>query len=599
MSDSFDDAGSFLDNLIPLKTRLDQNQTAGWRPGAPVHQGLGCRVHPDQMIPVAEGISLAADISMPKVAGRYPAVVVFSAYSHQLQSTGLPTGTNETGEAALFADRGYNHVVVSRRGMGRSQGESVVFFNETDVDDHEAVIEWCARQPWCDGNVVLFGTSYYAIVQPLVAVRRPPALRGFFAQGTDTDYFRNIAMTGGAPQVDFLTLWLGANFTVAQERLHVPPVLRAAASRLLNSPLKRLWAPALQPHMTKILDGFKKLTPDLKYRKLFADWVFDGKTRESHSIPSGPYQNLDQIQVPFVVVNDMGAYNLHQFGAYELLEKAGTPADRKWLIMAPPEFALPVYRWQWEALAFFDHIVHGAANGYDRQPAVRYHPDGGREDEYRGATAFPIPGSETVRFHLNSGGQDGARHKLSERAGSGQNSWAAVPFGAIVPPGLDEAANPILTFETEPCSEEIEYAGPVTLSLRFSCSEIDSHVVARLGRVDRAGVYHQLSFGTIRPALRRLDPDRGSATEIALDFSTPEPLVRGEPVTLLFSLTPRPVLLAAGEKLRLEIASRTDLLRSDVNHGYEQFEMMVPPYFSRNTVHYGEESYVELALRRT
>ena len=53
--------------------------------------------------------------------------------------------------------------------MGRSQGESGVFFNRTDVADHEAVIDWAARQPWCDGNVVLFGTSYYAMVQPLVA----------------------------------------------------------------------------------------------------------------------------------------------------------------------------------------------------------------------------------------------------------------------------------------------------------------------------------------------------------------------------------------------------------------------------------------------
>ena len=51
------------------------------------------------------------------------------------------------------------------------------------------VIEWAARQPWCDGNVVLFGTSYYAVVQPQVAARRPPALKAFFANGTDTDFF--------------------------------------------------------------------------------------------------------------------------------------------------------------------------------------------------------------------------------------------------------------------------------------------------------------------------------------------------------------------------------------------------------------------------
>src|SRR5262249_28076525 len=156
------------------------------------------------------------------------------------------------------------------------------------------------------------------------------------------------------------------------------------------------------------------------------------------------------------------------------------------------------------------------------------------------------------------------------------------------PPGLEEAANAILTFETK-AEEDIEYAGAITLSLRFSCSDIDSHVIARLSRIDGTGQLHPLSLGSIRPALRRVDAERSTAVEIAIDMDKPEALTPGEPVALLFSLTPRPMLLQKGEKLRLDIASRTDLLRSDPSHGYEQFEMVVPPYFSRNTIHYGEQ----------
>ena len=585
----------FADNLISLKGDLRQQQTAGWTPGPPVHTGLGCTLHADQMIPVAEGIALGTDIATPKKAGRYPAVVLFAAYSHELQQTGAPTGTNETGASSVFTDRGYNHVVVSRRGMGRSQGDSVVFFNNTDIDDHIAVIEWCARQPWCDGNVVLFGTSYYAIVQPEVAVRRPPALKGFFAHGTDTDYFRQIVMYGGAPQVDFLTLWMGANFTEGQEKLHVPPLLRAALSHVFNSPLKNLWEPAIQERMVEIQKGFKKHVPARKYRRLFAEWIFDGKTRATSDLPTGPYAQLKQIDVPFVVVQDMGAFNLHQFGAYDLMENAGTPANRKWLIMAPPEYALPVYRWQLEALTFFDHIVYGAENGYATQAPVRYYVDGTQEGEYRGAKTFPIPDSKRVRFYLASAGRDGDTHCL--QAGvpeeGRKNSWGAVPFGAIVPPELDEVANPLLTFETA-VEEDTEFAGALTLSLCFSCSEIDSHVIARVGRVDTSGAYHLLSMGSIRPACRRIDTKRSTAVEIAIDIDKPEPLVPGEPVDLLFSLTPRPALFRKGEKIRLDIASRTDILRSDVSRGYEQVDMQVPPYFSRNSIHYGESSFLEL-----
>jgi len=583
-----------LDNLISLKGDVRQQQTAGWTPGAPVHQGLGCELHADQMIPVAENIALGADVATPQKTGRYPSVVSFAAYSHELQQTGAPTGSNETGSSAVFTDRGYNHVVVSRRGMGRSQGESGVFFNSTDVDDHVTVIEWCAKQPWCDGSVVLFGTSYYAMVQPEVAVRRPPALKAFFANGLDTDYFRQVVMFGGAPQVDFLTLWMGANFTEGQEKLHVPPLLRAALSHLFNSPLKDLWEPAIQKRMTEIMNGFKKHVPARKYREMFAQWIFDGKTRASNSIPEGPRAQLQQIDVPFVVVEDTGAFNLHQFGAYDLMQNAGTPANRKWLIMTPPEYALPVYRWQLEALAFFDHIVHSADNGYASQASVRYYVDGTPQGLYRGATEFPIAGSEKVRFYLSSGGADDDAHRLQQGLPeAGKNSWAAVPLGAIVPPGMDEVANPILTFEYA-AEEDTEFAGSVTLSLRFSCSEIDSHVIARVGRVDAGGCYHLLSMGSIRPACRRIDAARSTAVEIAIDIDKPEPLVPREPVTLRFSLTPRPALFRKGEKVRLDIGSRTDILRSDTSHGYEQFDMQVPPYFSRNSIHYGEQSYLEL-----
>jgi hypothetical protein len=43
-----------------------------------------------------------------------------------------------------------------------------------------------------------------------------------------------------------------------------------------------------------------------------------------------------------------------------------------------------------------------------------------------------------------------------------------------------------------------------------------------------AGVYHPLSLGTIRPALRKIDAERSTATEIAIDIDDPEPLIRNE-----------------------------------------------------------------------
>jgi predicted acyl esterase len=135
------------DNLIPIRGGLSGPQLAGWTPGPPLRSGLGCMLYADRMIPVADAASLAADVYVPKAPGRYPAVVVFSGYNKELQSSGAPTGTNETSSPPVFTDRGYAHVIVTRRGVGRSQGESVVFFNDTDVEDHARVIAWAASQP--------------------------------------------------------------------------------------------------------------------------------------------------------------------------------------------------------------------------------------------------------------------------------------------------------------------------------------------------------------------------------------------------------------------------------------------------------------------
>jgi putative CocE/NonD family hydrolase len=585
----------FWDNLIPLKGGLFGEQLAGWTPGPLAKSGLGCRILADQMIEVAPAISLASDVYVPKVSGRYPAIVSFAAYSKELQAAGVPAGNNETGSPPVFTDRGYVHVIVTRRGMGRSGGGDAVYLNDTDVADHAKVIAWAAAQPWCDGRVVLFGTSYYGMTQPQVARLRPPALRGFFANEMCTDFFRHIAMFGGAPQPDFFALWMGANFTPFQFALRVPPILRAVVSQIANSPLKRLWWPQVQKRMSRIMKSFQKQVPARLTRELFAELILDGKTRATASMPQGPSGALSDIKIPFVVVQNPGYLNLHQFGAYDLFENAGTPRDQRWLIIGPASFVLPVYHWQLEALAFFDHLLYGAVNGYALQARVRYWIEGA--GVYGSAEDWPLPESTPFRLYLASSGPDAATHRLTREPGEGgANQWAAVPLGATTCAGFDEVANQRLTFEM-PVEEEMELTGPAALSLSFSSNEIDSHVVARTGLISAGGAYRILSMGAIRPACRRIDEARATATEIAIDIDAPEPLTPGSPVTLRFSLTPQPVLLKPGERLILDVASRTDLLRSDVSHGHAQFDMQVPPYFSRNSLHYGPDTYIE--LRRT
>lgn len=577
---------------IPLKGSSFGRQYAGWTPSAFAHEGLGCEALTDQQIPVGDGVHLNADVYTPAEPGRYPAVVCFSAYSSEWHTAGIPTGSNEVGSPPFFTDHGYCPVIVERRGMGRSTGEQVVFFDPQDVDDHEKVIAWAAEQPWCNGEVVLFGTSYYALSQPLVAARKPPALKGFFANEMCTDLYRHLVQFGGVPGTYFLALWMGANFTQEQYDKRMSPNKRALISQLTNGPLHGVIEKTVHRKVNRLYSSFMSATPVKAVREMYVNWLFDGKTRATSTIPEGSSPVLDQVEVPFVTVQNLGYFNLHQYGSYDLFENAGTPASSRWLILGPPVYDLPVYEWQGEAVAFFDHILRDLDNGYAAQPRVRYWVNG--ENAFRAAEDFPPTSGRVRQLFLGSGGEDAATHTLTDSpAATGQNSWAAVPIGVPVLGGLDEVANQMLTFELV-ATQNTALAGPVTANLSFSCNEIDSYVVARLSRVDRAGKRHQLSMGAIRPAAPTLDSARSTSIEIAIDTDQRVPLVPGEPVTLRFSLTPAPVLLKKGETLRLDLASRTDLLRMDPGQGYAQFDLPVPPYFCRNTVHFGDSSWVEV-----
>lgn len=583
---------SLFDNLVPLRRALDPDQYADWSPTRFERQGLGCHLLADERVPVDGDVSLSTDVYLPKAPGRYPAVVVFGAYNKELHTAGAPTGTNEIGSPPVFTDRGYAMVVGSRRGMGRSGGDAGVFFGEQDVDDHERIVAWAATQPWCDGRVVLFGTSYYAMTQLQLAVRRPAALKAFFAYEVCTDFVRQIVRFGGTFNSHFLAGWLAGNFNDTTRRLTVRPVVRAVLS-WLTAALRPLIRAVMRRKMVALFDRFaSQVAPSRDIRARYASWMLDGQTRASLAFPEGPAASLGQINVPFVVVHNLGCFNLHQFGSYDLFERAGTLRDQRWMILAPPHYELPVYSWQLEALAFFDHILHSTDNGYAAQARVRYWVEG--SESYASADDFPIPGSRAMRLHLSSAGARAEKHTLrSEPPAGGQDTWAAVPPGAWRTKGFDEVANETLVYEL-PIERVTRLAGPLALRMVFSCTEIDSHVVARLGRVGSDGSYRLLSLGAMSPARRRIDDARTNLTEIAHQIGEVEPLVPGARVQLAFSLPPAPTELQPGDVLRLEIGSRTDLLRSDLNHGFVHFDLPVPPYFARNTVHYGAGTYLEV-----
>ncbi|QNM97071.1 CocE/NonD family hydrolase [Chitinimonas koreensis] len=85
-------------------------------------------------------------------------------------------------DAKRAAAYGYAGVVAYSRGKGRSPGPVAPY--EHDGKDAAAVIDWIARQPWSDGRVGMYGSSYNGFAAWAAAKRMPRALKALMTSAS-------------------------------------------------------------------------------------------------------------------------------------------------------------------------------------------------------------------------------------------------------------------------------------------------------------------------------------------------------------------------------------------------------------------------------
>src|SRR5450631_1530159 len=117
------------------------------------------------MVKVRDGIEIGVAIYAPAAGG--PCPVLFAASPYRFDNNSLPASPQflwrETGPIDFYVGQGYVYVHMDVRGSGRSGGQ-FGFLDHHDAQDMHDVIDWIARQPWCDGNVGSIGQSYYCML---------------------------------------------------------------------------------------------------------------------------------------------------------------------------------------------------------------------------------------------------------------------------------------------------------------------------------------------------------------------------------------------------------------------------------------------------
>src|SRR3954464_356326 len=128
----------------------------------------------DVRIPARDGIELSANLWLPAraAADPVPAILEMIPYGKDnwRRNADIARGT-------YFAERGYALCRVDVRGTGSSGGVALDEYTAAETEDGVEAVAWLAAQPWCDGNVGMWGISYGGFTAIQVAMRRPPALK--------------------------------------------------------------------------------------------------------------------------------------------------------------------------------------------------------------------------------------------------------------------------------------------------------------------------------------------------------------------------------------------------------------------------------------
>lgn len=507
-------------------------------------------VEADVKIPMTDGVKLSCDVFRPDSNEKFPAILGFHCY-HQSAQTGpiKPTSistvqwrhrgqerTNaslESGDPNFFARRGYVHVVCNARGTGKSDGKWD-FIGQREVRDVYEAIEWMATQPWCDGNVAMFGVSYFAWIQLFVATLNPPHLKCLFCPWGATDPYRDLFYRGGIIAYKWPIGWSQTSLTYSdcrpenhsKKELGEEGYRNAIAKMLQDEDIKAV------PEIVEILrnpeSGLNPFIIDLLLHP-FYDNFWEERTVK-----------YDKIKIPAYIGSDWGCYGIHLPAAFRSSEKLNVP---KKMIIGPPIYLdRPLYQLQHEAVRWFDHWIKGRDTGIMDEPAVRLFIMG--TNEWKEASDWPLPETKWTPFYLH---EDGLLSEHEYWPNEGSDSFEDSPW-----------MRGYLKYSTPPMVENTEVVGPITLKLYASTTDTEIFWIVSLFEIDPEGNERILTKGWLRGSHGEIDAERSKPWEPFHPHTKSENLTPGEMYEFDISIVPTGNLFKAGSKIGLKISCVDD-----------------------------------------
>ncbi|MGE5224897.1 MAG: CocE/NonD family hydrolase [Omnitrophica WOR_2 bacterium] len=474
-------------------------------------------VERDVATPMRDGVILRADVYRPDSPERLPVLLSRTPYGKGLSSVGF---------ALIAAERGYAVVIQDTRGCWASEGKGYPFIHEK-ADGYDTV-EWAAAQPWSNGSIGMFGSSYIGYTQLAAASQQPPSLKTITPAIT---FFNPVAVSysNGVLHLGVAITW----------NLMLWALL--AISRYQGNPLEKAM---LMGQLIQIADGmstgetFKHL-PLTDLPIIGRDGISPLVSDVYNHPPEDEYWKAisieyDRIKIPVLHIGgwyDMFTSELWRdylglsqqgnnqqkvlvgpwyHGSYDSLAgEVDFGLLSSGVLVLPDEIML---RW-------FDYWLKGIDNGIMREPPLQIFVMG--INQWRTENEWPLARTQYTPYYLHSSGSantlngDGKlntetpsqepvgsyvydpRNPVPTRGG-GLLGWSSLLRPGAYDQREIEARQDVLVYTSSPLEADLEVTGPVEVHLWAASTAPDTDFTAKLVDVDSSGFARNITDGIIR-----------------------------------------------------------------------------------------------------
>jgi putative CocE/NonD family hydrolase len=508
-----------------------------------------------------DGVVLRANVYRPAGEGRWPVLLTRLPYGKDLPLGGAFL------DPVQAARRGYVVVVQDTRGRFSSDGEWYPLRNEAS-DGHDTV-QWAAGLPCSDGQVGMYGASYFGFTQWSAALTAPPALKAIAPFITWSDPYNGQAFRGGAMELGIQAHWhlqMGFDVLVRRHRGDGPALFKAfqdlaaeldglARGGYASLPLQE-FAPL---HRQDIAPAFFDNLPAAGDRSRLDFATISGRHRDAcvPSLNSGGwydiflqdtianYTAMRELGLPAKLLIGPWSHGAQRNPVGELTFGFGSQAA---LIDLQVDFQGLHLRW-------FDRWLKGAENGIMSEPPIKLFLMGA--NTWRQLDDWPPAGAVPTQLYLHERGllsaappgeerPDGYRYDPADPVPTRGGALLMAPEYPAGPYDQREVEQrpDVLVFTSQPLQSDLEVTGPVRVSLWAASSAPDTDFVARLCDVHPDGRSINLTDGIVRASRR----DWASG-------APPSPIDPGAPYRYEIDLWSTSNLFRAGHRVRLQVTS--------------------------------------------